>query len=48
MAAGIGVNGVRVKRALSTVFDLSTLGYGYDAYIPAPVPAGWASRSPIE
>ena len=30
------VNGVRVKRALSTVFDLSTLGYGYDAYLPAP------------
>jgi len=36
------VNGVRVKKPLSSVFDMSTLGYGYDAYIPAPVPAGSA------
>jgi len=39
------VNGVRVKRALSTVFDLSTLGYGYDAYLPAPIPAGAAVKT---
>lgn len=31
------VDGVRVKRTLGSVFDMSTLGYGYDAYIPAPV-----------
>ena len=39
------VNGVRVKRALSTVFDMSTLGYGYDAYITPPVTTATAAST---
>jgi hypothetical protein len=39
------VNGVRIKRPLNTVFDMSTLGYGYDAYIPALAPAGSAAKT---
>jgi len=39
------VNGVRVKKPLSSVFDMSTLGYGYDTYIPAPTAATKASAT---
>ncbi len=39
------VNGVRVKRTLASVFDMSTLGYAYDAYIPPPAVATAAATT---